>query len=45
VRDTNREFSSDFAHVFTIADGKIVAFSEFMDTAAVVGAHQKAMNA
>ncbi|MEO8436338.1 MAG: nuclear transport factor 2 family protein [Pyrinomonadaceae bacterium] len=45
VRETNREFSSDFAHVFTIADGKIVAFSEFMDTAAVVAAHQKAMSA
>ena len=45
VRETNREFSSDFAHVFTIAEGKIVAFSEFMDTAAAVAAHQKAMSA
>ena len=45
VRDTNREFTSDFAHVFTIAEGKIVAFSEFMDTAAAVAAHRKAMSA
>lgn len=45
VRETNREFSSDFAHVFTIVDGKIAAFSEFMDTAAAVAAHQKAMSA
>ena len=45
VRDTNREFSSDFAHVFTIAEGKIAAFSEFLDTAAAVAAHQKAMSA
>jgi uncharacterized protein len=45
VRETSREFSSDFAHVFTIADGKIAAFQEFMDTAACVAAHQKAMSA
>ena len=45
VKDTGREFASDFAHVFTVRDGKIVAFREYFDTAAVAAAYQKAMTA
>ena len=45
VRETGRDFTSNFAHVFTISDGQIVAFQEFMDTAACIAAHQKAMSA
>jgi ketosteroid isomerase-like protein len=41
VKATGREFSSDFAHVCTIRDGKIVRFHEYMDTAAEVRAHRK----
>jgi ketosteroid isomerase-like protein len=45
VRETGRDFTSNFAHLFTISDGQIVAFQEFMDTAACIAAHQKAMSA
>jgi len=41
VKATGREFESDFAHVFTIRDGKIVAFKEYMDTAACTNAYAK----
>jgi ketosteroid isomerase-like protein len=41
----SREFSSDFCHVFTIRDGKIVDFHEYMDTAAATNAYRKAMSA
>ena len=41
VKATGREFSSDFAHVCTVRDGKIVRFHEYMDTAAEVRAHRK----
>ena len=41
VKATVREFSSDFAHVCTIRDGKIVRFHEYMDTAAEIRAHKK----
>ena len=45
VKANAHEFGGDFAHVFTIRDGKIVAFNEYMDTAACRDAHQKAMSA
>jgi ketosteroid isomerase-like protein len=45
VTANNREFGGDFAHVFTIRDGKIVGFNEYMDTAACIAGHQKAMSA
>lgn len=45
VKSNSREFGGNFAHVFTIRDGKIVAFNEYMDTAACSAAHQKAMSA
>lgn len=45
VKDTGREFASDFVHIFTVRDGKIVAFREHFDTAVVAVAYQKAMSA
>jgi uncharacterized protein len=44
VKITGREFSGDWAHVFTIRDGQIAGFKEYMDTAAASAAHQKAAN-
>ena len=45
VKDTGRDFESDFVHIFTIRDGKIAGFREHLDTAAVVAAYHKAMSA
>ena len=45
VKSSGREFGGDFAHVFTIRNGKIVAFHEYTDTAAVANAYRKAMSA
>ena len=45
VKATSREFSGDFAHVWTIRDGKAVAFHEYTDTAACADAYRKAMSA
>lgn len=39
VTGTGRTFDSDFAHIFTIKNGKVVRFQEFMDTAAVAAAY------
>ena len=45
VKDTGREYASDFVHVFTVRDGKITGFREHFDTAVVAAAYQKAMTA
>jgi ketosteroid isomerase-like protein len=45
VRETSREFESDFVHIFTIRDGKISGFREHFDTAAAAAAYKKAMSA
>ena len=45
VRETGREFESDFVHVFTVRDGKFAAFREHFDTAAAAAAYRKAVNA
>ena len=41
VKSTGREFGGDFAHVFTVQEGKVVRFHEYMDTATVAAAHRK----
>lgn len=38
VKATGRRFESDFAHVFTIKNGKVVKFHEYFDTYAGVQA-------
>ncbi len=45
VKETGREYSSDFAHVVTVRDGKVIGFKEYMDTAASNAAFQKATSA
>lgn len=42
VKATGRSFSTDFAHAFHFAGGKVKKFQEFLDTAAVAAAHQDA---
>ena len=45
VRSTGRGYEGDWAHVFTIRDGKIAGFHEYTDTAAIAAAYQKAASA
>ncbi|HAF12249.1 MAG TPA: ketosteroid isomerase [Blastocatellia bacterium] len=45
VRASGREFGADFAHAWTIQNGKVVAFHEYTDTAACANAYRKAMSA
>jgi ketosteroid isomerase-like protein len=40
VRRTGRVYGGEWAHVFTVRDGKIVGFHEYMDTAAAVAAYK-----
>ena len=40
LRATKKEFSSDFAHVWTFRNGKIITFQEYTDTAALGYAYQ-----
>jgi len=45
VKSTNQEYASDFAHIVTVADGKITGFYEFFDNAAAGRAHTAAQAA
>ena len=45
VRSTGREFGGDFAHVFTVNEGKVTRFHEYMDTAAAAAAHREVLSA
>jgi len=38
-KTTNKQYSTDFAHIVTVADGKIASFYEFFDNAAAGRAH------
>jgi uncharacterized protein len=40
VKSTGREYESDFVHVFTVRDGKVAKYQEFMDTAVVGAAYR-----
>jgi ketosteroid isomerase-like protein len=39
VKSTNRVYSDDWVHVFTVANGKITKFQEYHDTFAEAAAH------
>ncbi|MBV9865451.1 MAG: nuclear transport factor 2 family protein [Abitibacteriaceae bacterium] len=39
AKATGREYGGDFAHVFTVQDGRVSHFHEYMDTAAAAHAH------
>ena len=41
VEATGREWESDFAHVFSVRDGKIARFQEYTDTAAIADAFRE----
>jgi ketosteroid isomerase-like protein len=45
VKASGREYGGDWAHVFTIRDGKVVGFQEYTDTAAAADAYRQAMSA
>ena len=45
VKETGRDYASDFVHIFTIRDGKIAGFREHFDSAVVAAAYQQAMSA
>lgn len=45
VKDTGREYTSEWVHIFTMHDGKVAGFLEFLDTAAASKAFQKAATA
>jgi uncharacterized protein len=38
VNSTGREWESDFAHVFTVRDGRVRGFQEYANTAAIADA-------
>lgn len=42
VRATRREFDIDWLHVFTARNGRLTAFREYLDTAALADAHRTA---
>ena len=41
VESTGREWESDFAHVFTVRDGKLTGFQEYANTAAIADAFRE----
>lgn len=45
LKATGREYESDWLHVFTVRDGKVTGFHEYMDTAVATNAYQKALSA
>ena len=40
VKATGRDYEGDWAHVFTIRDGKVLRFYEYTDTASAASAHR-----
>ncbi len=45
IKENGREYGSQWAHVFTVRDGRVVAFQEYMDTAVAAAAFSKALSA
>ena len=45
TREGGHQYGSDWAHVFTIRNGKFVAFHEYTDTAAAAKAYKKGVMA
>jgi ketosteroid isomerase-like protein len=45
VRSTGRSYETDWVHVFTLHEGKIIEFTEFFDNAAATRAFAKAATA
>jgi len=45
VKASRREYGVEWAHVWTVRDGKVVASKEYLDTAASFAAYQQAARA
>jgi ketosteroid isomerase-like protein len=45
VKETGRSYETEWVHLFHIRDDKIVSFKEFLDSAAMAKAFQKATSA
>lgn len=45
IKSTGRMFESDWAHVFTVREGKIARFQEYTDTAAEASAYKNDVSA
>lgn len=45
TKEGSHQYGGDWAHVFEVRDGKIVAFQEYMDTAAAANAFKKGVMA
>lgn len=45
VRETGKTYTTEWVHIFTVKDGKIVSFVEFFDNAAATRAFQKSVTA
>jgi len=45
AKATGREYEGEWAHVWTVRDGKLAGFHEYTDTAAAARAYQKAQAA
>ena len=41
IKSTGRKTESDFAHVFTVRNGRVVRFQEYMDSASIAAAYRK----
>ena len=41
VKSTGKGWESDFAHVFSVRDGKLTSFQEYADTAAIAEAFRE----
>ena len=41
VNSTGKEWESDFAHVFTVREGKVARFQEYTDTVAIADAFRQ----
>lgn len=39
IKSTRREYETDFVHIFTFHDGKLIRFQDFFDTAAELEAY------
>jgi uncharacterized protein len=45
IKATGKDFGSDWAHVWTVKDGKVTRFYEYVDTATISRAHTAAQTA
>jgi ketosteroid isomerase-like protein len=42
VKATGRDFKSEYVHVLTVKDGKLISYREYLDTAQLLAAYQAA---